>query len=182
MATRYADCVNTLHTAAARFLGATAIQTRHRMGVELAFRLERSHLGVDLIEDFASLGPTRTVDAVRGLGKVLRVLRAARVARPSNSLTLAGNPERASTLLARAEGASMRLHLRARFELRFIAWTESGVETVEDVTSVNEHEDAYYIQRRGARSPKRFERSEIIRHQTEQKRWHEVVDIERTGI
>jgi hypothetical protein len=171
--------VPALHTAVARFLEATAIETTRRTGVNLAFRLNRAHLGVDLIEDFASLGPVLTVPAVDGLGKVLRILRAARLARPSDPLALVGDPESAAALLARAEGTAMRLHLRSRFELRFIAWTDSGVETVEDVADVHEYEDAYYIHRRGARSPRRFERSEIVRHQTEQRRWHEVVDIER---
>ena len=63
--------------------------------------------------------------------------------------------------------------------MRFLAWTEHGVETVHDVEDVIVEEDAYLVRRFRGRFPLRFERSALIRHRTESERWHEILDIER---
>jgi hypothetical protein len=63
--------------------------------------------------------------------------------------------------------------------MRFTAWTESGVETVDDVTEVLEAPDAYLVMRRSGRFPVRVPRENVVRQQTELERWYEVTDIER---
>jgi hypothetical protein len=166
-------------SAAARFTEVTPVVAVGGVGLLLGFR-PTGHLGIERIEDFADLGPELTVPAVAGVGKVLRILRAARIAAPADHRTLVGHPERAGALLRRALGTAVRLAFRERSRLRFAAWTEDGVEEVRDVVDVREAEDAYVVYRRGARLPLRFAREGIVRHQTELEHWYEVVDIERS--
>ncbi len=165
--------------AVARFTDVTPQRDDGSVGVALGFRPERARLDVDRIEAYAELGPALTVPAVAGLGKVLRILRAARVAAPEDPLELVGREGVATDLLERAVGTLLRLELQARFRKRFVAWTENGVETIDDVFEVREREDAYYVVRRGGRFPVRFERSGVVRQSTESERWYEVVDIQR---
>jgi len=148
-------------------------------GVALGFLPERGRPGLARIEDVAELGPTLDLAAVLGIGKVLRLLRAARIARPRDPLLLAGRPAEAARLLERALGTRVRLEVRPRSRLRFVAWTEAGLEVVHDVTDVLEGEDAYLVLRRGGRPPLRMPRSAVTRRQTEVERWWEVIGIER---
>ncbi len=165
--------------ARARFSEAAPVRRDGAVGVALSFRLERTRLASDRVDDFADLGPGLTVPAVFGLGKVLRILRAARIAPPSRALDLVDHEEDTAALLDRAVGTALRLCLRPRFRLRFVAWTETGVARVDDVEAVREQGDAYLVQRRGERLPIRFARADVVRQQLERERWHEVLDIER---
>ena len=110
---------------------------------------------------------------------MLRLLRAGRIAAPADPLALMGRADRAAALLARAVGAEVQLALVPRFRMRFVAWTEEGVETVEDVAEVRELADAFLLRRRSGRVPVRIERACVLRHRTEPERWHEVIEIER---
>jgi hypothetical protein len=166
-------CANAL------FTEAIPLRSNGGVGVMLRFRPERTRLGIDSIENYADLGPALTIPAVNGLGKVLRILRAARIAPPHEPLELVGQEERAADLLARAVGTNVRLELKPRFRLSFVAWTEGGVERVTGVQEVREYEDAYLVIRRHGRFPLRFERASVIRQRTECERWYEVLDIER---
>ncbi len=149
------------------------------VGVTLEFRTERARLGTDRIDDFADLGPALTVPAVFGLGKVLRLLRAGRIAFPREPLSLVGREEVASGMLERVVGTPVRLDLRLRVRVHFVAWTDHSVEVVSDVLDVREGEDAFYIQRRSGRAPVRLPRADVVRHQTRSERWFEVLDIQR---
>jgi hypothetical protein len=149
------------------------------VGVLLAFHPERPRVIDERIEDYADLGPALTVPAVAGLGKVLRLLRAARIAPPRDPLHLVGRHEMACELLSRAIGTPLRLALKPRIRLRFVAWTEAGVETIDDVAEVREYEDAWYIVRRYGHRPVRIDRASVLRQRTESHRWHEVLEIER---
>jgi hypothetical protein len=162
-----------------RFLEAAPQRREAGVGVWLRFESLRGRADEGRIEDWADLGPALTLPAVQGLGKVLRLLRAARIAPPRDPLGLVGQAERAAELLARAVGAEVRLALRPRTRLRFLAWTERGVETVHDVEDVIEEEDAWLVRRFRGRFPLRFERSAVIRQRMESERWHEILDIER---
>jgi hypothetical protein len=90
-----------------------------------------------------------------------------------------GQEDHAGELLLRAVGTEVRLTLRPRTRVRFLAWTENGVETVHDVEDVTMEGDAYLVRRFRGRFPLRFERSSLVRHRTESERWHEILDIER---
>ncbi len=146
-------------------------------GVLLGFLPRRGRVS-DPIEDFAELGPELSVPAVESLGRVLRVLRAARIALPE-PVALVGRPERAAALLERARGTLVHLEVRPRSRLRFTAWTETGVETVDHVSDVLEHDDAYLVLRRGAQVPVRLPRERVVRRITTCERWYEVVRVER---
>jgi hypothetical protein len=125
----------------------------------------------DRIEDLAALGPELDLDSVRGVGKVLRLLRAARLAAPDDPRRL--------LRLERALGTPVVLHLRSRPRLRFRAWTETGIEEVEDVAEVVEEIDAYWIRRHGGLLPLRIPRDRIVRTSTERETRFEVLHIER---
>jgi hypothetical protein len=124
-------------------------------------------------------GPRSPSPPFRGLGKVLRLLRAARIVAPRDPLGLVGRADHAAELLGRAVGTTVRLEVRPRTRLRFLAWTERGVETVHDVEEVIEEPDAWVVRRMRGRFPVRFERSAVIRQRIESERWHEIFDIER---
>jgi hypothetical protein len=163
----------------ARLSGVTPLRADGRTGVTLSFHPRNSRLGLAQIDDWADLGPELSIPVISGVGKVLRVLRAARIAAPPNPLDLLGREDRAARLLARAVGTALRLALRRRSRLRFMAWTERGVETVSDVAEVREYADAFLILRSGGRFPVRFERCDVIRQRKEFESWYEVLDIER---
>jgi hypothetical protein len=162
-----------------RFVEAAPQRRETGVGVWLRFDALRSRADSERIEDWADLGPALTVPAVQGLGKVLRLLRAARIAAPRDPLGLVGQEDHAGELLSRAVGTEVRLTLRPRTRVRFLAWTENGVETVHDVQDVTVEGDAYLVRRFRGRYPLRFERSSLVRHRTESERWHEILDIER---
>lgn len=163
----------------ARLSGATPLRTAGRAGVTLSFQLRSHRLGVGRIDDWADLGPELSIPAIGGVGKVLRVLRAARIAAPADPLDLVGREHRAAGLLARAVGTALHLALRRRSRLRFVAWTDRGIETVSDVADVREYDDAFLVLRRGGRFPIRLDRSDVIRQCKEFENWYEVLDIER---
>jgi len=163
----------------ARFVEALPQGREASIGVCLRFDPLRPRPDDGPMEDWAELGPTLTVPAVRGLGKVLRLLRAARIAAPRDPLGLVGRADHAAELLGRAAGLEVRLEVTPRTRLRFLAWTERGVETVHDVEDVIEEPDAWLVRRLRGRFPLRFERAAVIRQRVESERWHEILDIER---
>jgi len=171
--------MNPLRRLVARFVEAVPQSRDASVGLWLRFEPLRPRPEDAPMEDWAELGPALTVPAVQGLGKVLRLLRAARIAAPRDPLGLVGQPDHAAQLLGRAVGTQVRLEVRPRTRLRFLAWTERGVETVHDVEDVIEEEDAWLVRRLRGRFPLRFARSAVIRQRVESERWHEIIDIER---
>ena len=164
------------------FAHAAPLVGAERQGVLLVFEpisaRTTASLGTTQIDDFADLGPELTIPAVSGIGKVLRTLRAGRIAAPQPSALL-GNARDAAALLARAQGARVVLCLRSRVSTRFVAWTETGVQTVEDVIDVFEHADAWMVAPRDGQLL-RVPRAGVARQLTEAQRWWEVVAIERS--
>ncbi len=163
------------------FTDARPVSDGDEVGVYIGFRPIRTRLEVDHIEDFAHLGPEMCVPSVAGLGKVLRILRAARLAVPADQNEFLGEPFAVAEKLERAFGTALSLKLRERSRIRFTAWTEDGVETIHNVAEVLEAPDAYFVTRQSGRFPVRFPRSSVIRQQTECERWFEVVDIQRAS-
>ena len=164
------------------FAYAAPLVGAERQGVLLVFEpisaRTRTSLGVTQIDDFADLGPELTIPAVNGIGKVLRTLRAGRIAAPEPSALL-GHAHDAAALLARAQRARVMLCLRPRVSTRFVAWTESGVQSVEDVIDVFEQDDAWVVAPRHGQLL-RIPRAGVARQLTEAQRWWEVVAIERS--
>lgn len=163
-------------------LPASAPAARQEPGLrrlQLRFRPARRRADVDRIDAEAAIGPELDIPTVAGLGKVVRILRAARIAHPADIEELAGREQMLLDLLDRAVGTALAVELRPRSRMRFTAWTESGVETVDDVTEVLEAPDAYLVMRRSGRFPVRVPRELVVRQQTELERWYEVTEIER---
>ena len=125
------------------------------------------------------LGPEPSLEAALGIGKVLRILRVARIAVGAGVPELAGDLPRLLSLLERAVGTELRLVVRRRSRLHFLAWTEAGPVRLEDVSDVEAREDAVVVMLRGARLPRRFPRDQLIRQRTERESWLEVVEILR---
>jgi hypothetical protein len=148
-------------------------------GVALVFRTEGGQRAVGRIDDFACLDETLSVESALGVGKVVRLLRAARIAAPPEVNSLQGDPSRAAALLERALGTCVRLEVRPRSRVRFTVWTEAEVESVSDVAEVLEDESAYLILRLGGRFPVRLPREKVVRQRTESETWYEVMSIER---
>ena len=148
-------------------------------GVALVFRSEGGNRAIGRIDDFACLDETLSVESALGVAKVLRLLRAARIAAPPQVDALKDDPDRAAALLERALGKLVRLEVRPRSRVRFTVWTESAVESVSDVAEVLEDESAYLILRLGGRFPVRLPREKVVRQRTESETWYEVMSIER---
>ena len=149
------------------------------VGVKLGFKPERSRLGVDFIEDYATLGPEYCIPAVQGIGKVLRILRAARIAVPEDpEETLIGDAKTVTALLERALGTLLRVELKPRSRKKFVVWTDEGVETIEDVADVHETDDAFLVVRRSGQALTIL-RENVVRQQVEFERWYEMLSIER---
>lgn len=163
----------------ARFRGATPASSSDEVGVELDFAIEHRGFETDAIKDFAAIGPEHCVPAVEGLGKVLRILRAARIAAPASPGALVDETDEVARLLERAVGTPLLLELKPRTRLRFVAWMEDRVEVIENVAEVVETPDAYLVSLTGGRFPLRIPRDEVIRQLTETQRWFEILSIER---
>lgn len=163
----------------ARFVEVRPVRDDVRGGVWMRFRPERTRPDLESIEHFADLGPELSVEAVRGVGCVARVLRAARIALPGDPLALVGRVDEAAELLERAIGTPLRIGFKTRSRLRFLAWTENGLETVNDVAEVRELDDAFFVTRQGGRFPVRVDRASVVRQRTECERWYEILEIER---
>src|SRR5512144_206346 len=92
----------------ARLADAHPLIGAERQGVLLVFEpisaRTAAALGVSQIDDFADLGPELTIPAVSGIGKVLRTLRAGRIAAPAPHALL-GQAHQVASLLARAANA-----------------------------------------------------------------------------
>ena len=164
----------------ARFAFSAPLVGADRQGVLLVYEpisaRTSASLGATQIDAFADLGPELTIPAVSGIGKVLRTLRAGRIAAPEPSALL-GDAHGAAALLVRAQGANVVLCLRPRVATRFTAWTETGVHSVEDVVDVFEHADAWIVAPRHGQLL-RIPRAGVARQLTEAQRWWEVLAIE----
>jgi hypothetical protein len=84
---------------------------------------------------------------------------------------------RAAALLSQAIGSEMMLELRPHSSVRFVAWTDDGIETVEGVRDVLETPEAFVVLR-NAGAPIRLPRGSVLRQQREPRRTFEVVGIE----
>jgi hypothetical protein len=169
----------TLRRAQATFSKVTPMTRDDLMGVELRFHPLRRHLGVDHFDEFAAIGPELCIPAVAGIGKILRILRAARISAPREEADLVGQEERVQSLLERAVGTQLALGLRPRSRIRFEALTEEGPIAFEDVQEVIETPEEYVVVRKLGRFPTRVPRASVVRQQTDCERWFEVVEIER---
>jgi hypothetical protein len=161
------------------FTGVKSVEQEDLVGVMLTFEPLRSRIVTETIEDFAELGADQDVSAVSGVGKVMRILRCARISAPRTPEGYMDKPTETCALLERALNVELLLELKARSRVHFSVWTENGVETVRDVKEVVELEDGFLAVPFVSALATFFSRKDIVRQNTEVERWYDVVDIQR---
>jgi hypothetical protein len=161
------------------FTGVKSVEQEDLVGVMLTFEPLRSRIVTETIEDFAELGSDQDVSVVSGVGKVMRILRCARISAPRTPEAYMDKPTETCALLERALNVELLLELKARSRVHFSVWTENGVETVRDVKEVVELEDGFLAVPFVSAFATFFSRKDIVRQNTEVERWYDVVDIQR---
>jgi hypothetical protein len=130
------------------------------------------------IEDLIPLGPRGSLTAVKGIGRLLRILRAGRMRVPSDPYTLGDDPQRAAELLLRCLGATVALTLARRFERVLTIWTESGVERIQGVIDYSEDAEGLSVSRRGGGRALTIPRHSLIRFAPSSTEHFEVISVE----
>jgi hypothetical protein len=118
------------------------------------------------IEDRIYVGAPGEVAAVYGVGRWLRILRAARVHFTGDPYELCRDSERAVELLRRCIGTNVELAVTRRLERSLTLWTESGVERIGAVMDFVEGSDGLVIRRRGGGALMYVARESLIRFES----------------
>ena len=130
------------------------------------------------IEDPVPLSAPGEMTTVYGVGRLIRLMRAARVRVPDDPYALALDRSRLLELLRRCVGAEVRLHVDRRLRRVLRLWTESGVQRIGDLIDWLETEDRLSIRRHGARDPLHVLKRDLIRYETNTEEEYVVVSIE----
>ena len=130
------------------------------------------------IEDRIRVAPHGEMSAVYGVGRLLRILRAARVRAPEDPYSSCADPERAAELLMKCRGTIVDLHVARRYDRGLTLWTESGVERIGGVVDYVETSDALQVRRRGGRSVMHIAKDSLIRYELTSEEFYEVTSIE----
>ncbi len=130
------------------------------------------------IVDRIPLSPQGEMPAVYGVGRVVRILRAARVPVPSDPYRYMADPERAAALLRRCNGVVVNLHVARRRERVLTLWTEEGIERIRGVLDFFEDGEGLSVRRRNGESVLVFSRKKLIRYEASSLETFEVVSVE----
>jgi len=130
------------------------------------------------IEDLIRLGPRGDLDAVHGVGRLLRILRSARIRAPRDPYALADAPHDAVSLIRRCRGARVCLHLRRRIRRGITVWTESGVDRIAGILDFGEDAEGLWIRRSGGQNLLRIPRTSLIRYSATSEKSPEVISVE----
>jgi hypothetical protein len=149
-------------------------------GLDLAVRYAPVRGSPPEIVDRITLGPRGEVGVVEGVGRLLRLLRAGRVRAPADPYALYENPEHAEELVARCQGAKVRLEVKSRFDRVLSIWTESGVERIAGVLDFHEEVDVLAVRRKGGQTLLRIPRASLIRYEAASTEYLQVVSIDPT--
>ncbi len=133
------------------------------------------------IEDRIVLAPKGEMIAVNGVGRLLRILKAARVRAPRDPYNECADPNRAAALLHKCRGVIVDLHVARRFNRGLKIWTEEGVERISGVIDYTETPDALEIRRRGGRSVLNIPKLNIIRFELSSEEYYVVTSIEASS-
>ena len=130
------------------------------------------------VEDLITLGARDTLQAVKGVGRVLRILRAGRIRAPKDPYTFCDNPQLAVDLIERCIGSEVSLKLRRRLERSLTVWSEEGVEKIRSVLDWQEDSAGLTVYRRGGQSTMIIPRDQIIRFEASSTEYFEVTSID----
>jgi hypothetical protein len=130
------------------------------------------------IEDCIPLGPPGELDVVRGVGRLLRVLRAARLKPPNDPYALGAQPQRAVELVQRCRGAVVLLRVAVRIERVLTVWTDEGVDHIGGIVDVEQNARGLSIRRRRSPREVRIPRRRLVRFATTTAESPEVLSVE----
>jgi hypothetical protein len=130
------------------------------------------------ISEHLELAPRGSMASVNAVGRVLRILRAARLRPPADPYALADDPERAAELLLRCRGARLRLELRRRLERQLTIWTEGGVERISRVVDFHENPEGLAVRILGSQTPRWVPRHGLIRYAARSEESLQVIGVE----
>jgi hypothetical protein len=118
------------------------------------------------IEDRIALSAHGDMATIHAVGRVLRLLRAARVRAPEDPYQLVRERELALALARRCLGALVQLRLARRLTRVLTLWTESGVTQIRGLLDCIETAEGLSVLRRDGRGTLRISRRELIRYET----------------
>lgn len=172
----------------ARVHGLTAAKLQRRLvsivtgaeadGAGLIVRFTPTSGSPQEIEDRIPLAPQGEMPTVYGVGRVVRILRAARVRVPPDPYRYCADPARAAELVHRCSGAVVHLRVARRIERILTLWTEEGVERIRGVLDFLEDADGLSVRRRQGQSVLFFSRKKLIRYEASAQESLEVVSVE----
>ena len=149
-----------------------------RCGLALSFAPQLLRHGPEPLTDFIDLAAPLSLESVRGLAQLTRLLRAARLAARGPVERWLGDPAGAHSAVIGALGRRVVLTAAPRSCLRFTAWTEDGVHELDFVADVFSDAAGFSIRRVGSLPATYFPRDSVLRHETSTQTWLEVVNVE----
>jgi len=145
-------------------------------GLGLSIRYT-TRIGARELVDHIELGPRGSLEAVHGVGRVLRLLRAGRIAPPADPYSLAADLECAVRLIERCRGARVTVRVRRRYERVLTLWTEGGVQRIERVLDYRE-EPTCLLVRRLSGSLLRIPRESVVRYSASSSEYFQVLSVD----
>jgi hypothetical protein len=130
------------------------------------------------VSEVVQLAPRGSLAAIQGVGRLLRILRAARLRLPDDPYALGDDIERALDLLERCRGARIRLALRRKLERHLLLWTEHGVERIPRVVDYEEGAEGIVVRTLGSQTPLWVPRRGLIRYAARSEESMEVLGVE----
>lgn len=128
--------------------------------------------------DRIPLAPVGELVYVAGVGRWLRMLRAARVHFDGDPYQVCRDVERAAELARRCIGTTLQLVVARRLERSLTLWTDTGVQHFNAVIDFTESPDGLWIRRRGGGPTLHVARETLIRFESAAQEHLEVVSVE----
>jgi hypothetical protein len=159
----------------------TALELAHeagRCGLDVTFAPQLLRHGPDPLRDFLDLSAPLSLESARGLAQLTRLLRAARLAARGPVERWLGDPAAAHAALVGAVGRRVVLTAASRSCVRFTAWTDERVHTLDFVSEVVSDAAGFSVRRLRPHPATYFARDSVLRHETTTLHWLEVVNVE----
>jgi hypothetical protein len=128
--------------------------------------------------DRIPLEPVGELAYVAGVGRWLRMLRAARVSLDGDPYQLCRDVDRAAELARRCIGTTLRLVVARRLARSLTLWTDTGVQHFDAVIDFTESADGLWIRRRGGGPLLHVARETLIRFESAAQEHLEVVSVD----
>lgn len=130
------------------------------------------------LTDRIALAPDGELAYVAGVGRWLRMLRAARVRIDGDPYQICRDVARAAELARRCIGTTLELVVARRLERTLTLWTDSGVQHLGAVIDFAESGDGLLIRRRGGGPLLHVSRETLIRFESSAQERLEVVSVD----